>query len=53
MCGYPAKYDKDKRIYFKYDGYSIKTIKHKEFGDNYVKVFAIKLARKMEEKIDD
>lgn len=53
MCGYPTKNDKDKRIYFEYDGYTIKTIKHKEFGDNYVKVFAIKLARRIEEKNND
>ncbi|WP_239056031.1 hypothetical protein [Fusobacterium sp. IOR10] len=41
--GYPKNIETEKIIKFKYQGYEIETIKHKEFGDKPVKVFAIKL----------
>lgn len=46
-CGYPRNDDRDKIICFKYDGFSIRNIKHKEFGDKEVKVFAIRLGKKL------
>jgi len=46
LLGYPPKYEKEKRIVFRYDGYTIKTIKHKEFGDLPVQVYAIRLIPK-------
>ena len=42
--GYPKKDDLSKRIDIPYDGYEIKTITHKHFGDAPVKVFAIKVS---------
>lgn len=42
--GYPKKDDLSKRIDIPYDGYEIKTITHKHFGDVPVKVFAIKVS---------
>lgn len=42
--GYPKKDDLSKRIDIPYDGYEIKTITHKHFGDQPVKVFAIKVS---------
>jgi hypothetical protein len=42
--GYPKKDDTERRIVIPYDGYEIKTIKHKHFGDFSVKVFAIKVS---------
>ncbi|MFP1868655.1 ASCH domain-containing protein [Lonsdalea quercina] len=41
--GYPRKDDSDRRIDIPYDGYEIKTITHKHFGPQPVKVFAIKV----------
>lgn len=41
--GYPRKDDKTKRLEMNYDGYEIKTITHKHFGEHAVKVFAIKI----------
>lgn len=41
--GYPRKDDMSKQIIFQYNGFEIKEIKHKLFGDKPVKVFAIKL----------
>ena len=41
--GYPRKDDLDRRIDILYDGYEIKTITHKHFGPQPVKVFAIKV----------
>lgn len=49
--GYPKWSEKSKILKFKYRGYKIKTIKHKEFGDKSVEVFAIKLEK--EWKIGD
>lgn len=42
-CGYPKKDDMSKILEFPYQGWSIKTIKHKHFGEQKTKVFAIKL----------
>ncbi|EPK3281730.1 TPA: ASCH domain-containing protein [Serratia marcescens] len=42
--GYPKKGDAERRIDIPYDGYEIKTITHKHFGTEPVKVFAIKVA---------
>ncbi|WP_447717067.1 ASCH domain-containing protein [Pluralibacter gergoviae] len=41
--GYPRADDHDRRIDVPYDGFEIKTITHKHFGDRPVKVFAIKV----------
>ena len=41
--GYPQKDDTSRRIDIPYDGFEIKTITHKHFGDQPVKVFAIKV----------
>lgn len=41
--GYPKRDDAERRIVVPYDGYEIKTITHKHFGDDPVKVFAIKV----------
>ncbi|GKV89306.1 ASCH domain-containing protein [Pectobacterium carotovorum] len=41
--GYPRKDDADRRIDIPYDGFEIKTITHKHFGAEPVKVFAIKV----------
>lgn len=41
-CGYPEKkYITDKILYFKWNSYKVKTIRHEEFGNKTVKVFAI------------
>ena len=41
--GYPKKNDLDKRLEFNYNGYEIKEITHKHFGNIPTKVFAIKI----------
>lgn len=41
--GYPKNCELGKILEFKYLGYEIKTIKHKHFGTNPVKVYSIKL----------
>ncbi|ELY2473181.1 ASCH domain-containing protein [Cronobacter sakazakii] len=41
--GYPRKDDDSRRLVMPYDGYEIKTITHKHFGPDPVKVFAIKV----------
>lgn len=41
--GYPKNSEIEKILEFKYLGYEIKTIKHKHFGDDPVKVYSIKL----------
>lgn len=41
--GYPKRDDLSCRIDIPYDGYEIKTIRHKHFGSEPVKVFAIKV----------
>lgn len=46
--GYPSSDETDKIIKFKWTGYEIKKITHKEFGNKEVDVYAIQL----EEKID-
>lgn len=42
--GYPRKDDSERRIDIPYGGFEIKTITHKHFGTEPVKVFAIKVA---------
>lgn len=41
--GYPRKDDNERILNMHYRGYEIKTINHEFFGNNPVKVFAIKL----------
>ncbi|MBA4822457.1 ASCH domain-containing protein [Pantoea ananatis] len=41
--GYPKRDDLSKRIDIPYSGFEIKTITHKHFGSDPVKVFAIKV----------
>lgn len=41
--GYPRKDDNERILTMHYRGYEIKTINHEFFGNNPVKVFAIKL----------
>ena len=41
--GYPSKESFDKVIYFDWNGYEVKKLKHKHFGEEEVEVFAIKL----------
>ena len=41
--GYPRKDDDSRRLVMPYDGYEIKTITHKHFGPDPVKVYAIKI----------
>ncbi|MEI7219097.1 ASCH domain-containing protein [Pectobacterium carotovorum] len=41
--GYPRKDDADRRIDIPYAGFEIKAIRHKHFGSELVKVFAIKV----------
>lgn len=41
--GYPKNSETKKILEFNYSGYEIKTIKHKHFGSNPVKVYSIKL----------
>ncbi|MGL5350967.1 MAG: hypothetical protein ACRDA0_10465 [Cetobacterium sp.] len=41
--GYPKNSEIEKILKFKYLGYEIKTIKHKLFGNDLVKVYALKL----------
>jgi len=41
--GYPKREDTSRRIDIAYDGFEIKTITHKHFGSDPVKVFAIKV----------
>lgn len=43
LSGYPKKDDPSKRIIFLWMGYGIKKIKHPEFGEEYVEVYAIRL----------
>lgn len=45
QLGYPKTFEKDKTLKFKYQGYKIETIIHKEFGSKPVKVFAIELEK--------
>lgn len=39
--GYPKKEDKEKILTLKYNGYTIKEIRHPHFGSEPVKVFAL------------
>ncbi|MCL8356365.1 ASCH domain-containing protein [Enterobacter hormaechei] len=41
--GYPRKDDDSRRLVMPYEGYEIKTITHKHFGPDPVKVYAIKI----------
>lgn len=44
MLGYPKKDDLKRRLELPWKGFTIKEIIHPEFGEDPVKVFAIKLA---------
>lgn len=48
--GYPQKLEKEKILKFKYNGFEIKTIKHKEFGTSNVIVYAISLKEPIQEE---
>lgn len=41
--GYPKRGTIEKEIIFPWNGYELKLVKHKHFGDDFVKVYAIKL----------
>ncbi|MEQ9850862.1 ASCH domain-containing protein [Pectobacterium aroidearum] len=41
--GYPRRDDAERRIVMPYEGFEIKTITHKHFGTEPVKVYAIKV----------
>ena len=43
LCGYPRKDDTEKRLVFPYRGWIRKEITHEHFGNEPVKVFAIRL----------
>jgi hypothetical protein len=45
--GYPKSGDKEKELHFKYNGYKIKEINHKHFGNKPVLVFAIDLSERI------
>lgn len=45
--GYPSSNETDKIIKFKWTGYEIKKITHKEFGNKEVEVYAIKLEERI------
>ena len=45
--GYPKREDLTRRLTFKYDSYTVKTITHPHFGSLPVKVFAIKIGVKL------
>lgn len=45
--GYPSSDETDKIIKFKWTGYEIKKIIHKEFGNKEVEVYAIKLEERI------
>ena len=44
--GYPKNSETDKILKFKFTGYEKKLLKHKEFGDQIVEVYAIKLEKR-------
>lgn len=48
--GYPKINEKEKIIKFNYRGFTIKKVKHKEFGKDKINVYAIKLIDKIIEK---
>jgi Zn/Cd-binding protein ZinT len=41
--GYPKATEEDKILKFKWNGFKIKEITHKQFGNNKIKVYAIDL----------
>lgn len=41
--GYPKKGDAERELTFPYNGYAVKTIKHREFNNAPIDVFAIRL----------
>ena len=47
--GYPSKTDTDKILTFPWNGYILTQIQHKEFGNNLVFVYAIKLQERFED----
>ncbi|ODS24189.1 RNA-binding protein [Candidatus Endobugula sertula] len=49
--GYPKLDDYSKRLLFKYQPYSIKTITHPHFGNGSTKVFALPLTTPIQENI--
>lgn len=51
-CGYPKKGDTSKEIYFQWNGYVKKKIKHKHFGDKEIEVYAIQLNKKFKKGND-
>lgn len=51
--GYPKAGDKTRRIWFRWDGYTRKRIKHEHFGEEHVEVFAIKLWHRVKPPTDN
>lgn len=45
--GYPSSSEQDKIIKFKFTGYEVKNITHKEFRNKEVEVYAIKLEERI------
>lgn len=43
LKGYPKKSDSTRRLVFPWNGYEIKQMTHKEFGEKPVEVYAIRL----------
>lgn len=50
--GYPKRNDESRRMYFQYCYYEIKTITHPHFGDEPVKVFAIRVGKELINQVD-
>jgi hypothetical protein len=47
LLGYPAREDKSRRIERKWAGCRKESIQHKEFGPDYVDVYAIDVSREL------
>ena len=46
--GYPRKTEIDKRIIFKYHGYHLESLTHKEFGSDPAEVYVLSLEERLE-----
>jgi hypothetical protein len=46
MCGYPRNEELDKMIFLPWRGYKLTQITHKEFGNDPIIVYAIRLTEK-------
>lgn len=50
--GYPKRDDESRKMYFQYSYYKVKTITHPHFGDEPVKVFAIRVDQELISVLD-